>query len=113
MILYHGTSKKRLQRILADNCLKANTVIDPSVCMSSRYEPALYWANMSAWTDTSSPVIIRFEAMTLLDNWYSLIPYSDPVWGEKRCDWEREVRTNEDIYPLYSRGLTGLGSIQA
>jgi hypothetical protein len=26
------------------------------------------------------------------------MPFSDPVWGE--CDWEREVRVEEDIHPL-------------
>jgi hypothetical protein len=28
------------------------------------------------------------------------MPYSDPVWGEGKCDWEYEVRIEKKIHPL-------------
>jgi hypothetical protein len=100
MFLYHGTSELRLRHILEEDCLRASTVNIPRVCMSSKYEPALYWANMSAWTDSSSPFVIRLKAEDLLDNMYALTPYSDPFHGEGQCDWEYEVSICEDIFPL-------------
>jgi hypothetical protein len=33
-----------------------------------------------------------------LEAGFTIMPFSDPVWGE--CDWEREVRVEEDIHPL-------------
>jgi len=100
MILYHGTSKLRLKQILEEDCLRTTTANMPRVCLSSKYEPALYFANLSAWTDTSSPFVIRLKAEDLLDNMYVLTPYSDPFYGEGECDWEYEVSICEDIYPL-------------
>jgi hypothetical protein len=52
---------------------------------------------MSGWTDTCAPVVIKFSVEKLLENGYALMPYSDPVWGEGECDWEREVRIEGDI----------------
>ena len=99
MILYHGTSERRLDTIRTENRLTA-TGLSPAVCMSTRIGPAKYWANISAWTDTCEPFVLRLMAKPLLEAGFTLMPFSDPVWGRGECDWEREVRVEEDIHPL-------------
>jgi hypothetical protein len=100
MLLFHGTSKVRFDKILAENRLGTASCGDPAVCMTYELSPAEYWANLSAEVDTSVPIVIHLDVSALLKNGYVLTPYSDPVWGEGKCDWECEVRTYQDIYPL-------------
>ena len=80
--------------------LRPFTIVGPAVCLSSRYKPALYWASLSALDDNSDPFVLRIGAKELLENGYTLMPYSDPVWGEGKCDWEYEVRIEKKIHPL-------------
>ncbi len=99
MILYHGTSDKRLRRILKMDMLETQE-FHSSICFSTRYKPAHYWSNLSALDDESVPVILKLNAIKLLEEGYDLFPYSDPVYGEGICDWEYEVRVIDDIHPL-------------
>lgn len=99
MILYHGTSENRLRSILDEDRLTVASR-HTAVCLSSRYIPARYWASLSAVTDENVPVVLELHAKCLLETGYTLIPYSDPAWGEGQCDWEYEVRIEEDVDPL-------------
>ena len=100
MLLYHGTSKFRLDKILAENRLLAMSHDDSAICTSSEWYPAKYWANLSAWTDESEPAIIKLDVKLLLDGGYTLTPYSDPIYGEGECAWEREVGIYPEVHPL-------------
>ena len=100
MLLYHGTSKLRLDKILAENRLRAMSHRDSAICTSTKLYPAKYWANLSAWTDESEPVIIKLDVKLLFDGGYTLTPYSDPIYGESECDWEREVDIWPEVQPL-------------
>jgi hypothetical protein len=55
---------------------------------------------MSAWADTSEPVVLRLEAKRLLEDGYALIPFSDPVWGIGECDWEHEICIEKKCEPI-------------
>jgi len=98
--LFHGTSKQRLQSILEEDCLRGYTVGTPAVCTSDHIEPALYWANLTAWTDTSDPVVIGLSSRKLLGKQYILARYSDPIYGVGKLDWEKEIRVRGSISPL-------------
>lgn len=100
MYLYHGTSISNLHHILDEDMLLTATTGDPAVCTSHELGPAEYWANLTASQDASDPVIILLDVKKLLINGYELIPFSDPIYGEGKCDWECEVRVYEDIHPL-------------
>ena len=99
MTLYHGTSERRLRQILEMDCIRA-TGVKSAVSFSTRFKPAHYWANMAASEDRSEPVVLKMSGILLLEAQYKLIPFSDPVWGEGKCDWEYEVQIKEDVYPL-------------
>ena len=98
--LYHGTSKWRLHAIMAENRLRGFSIDIPAVSTSDKIEPALYWANRTAWLDTSDPVLIRLNSDKLLAKQYVLDRYSDPIFGEGKCDWESEIRVSGIIFPL-------------
>jgi hypothetical protein len=57
------------------------------------------------------------DVLSLLKNGNTLTPYSDPIWGEEKCDWECEIRTYQEIYPLaemirnYSTDMKALGQL--
>ena len=99
-ILFHGTSKSRLDKILAEDRLAASTVGDPAVCASHEIGPAEYWANMSAWADSCDPVVIRLDHEALLNYGYEMVDYDDQIYGEGKCTWEQEIRVYGDISSL-------------
>ena len=109
MILYHGTSKRRLYKILEQDRLRAIGP-KPAVCFTTRIGPARYWGHVSARADQSEPFVLRFNAKLLLEAGFTLMPFSDPCWGTGACDWEREVRIEENVSPV-SEFLKGYGSV--
>jgi hypothetical protein len=101
MVLFHGTSKSRFAKILGENNLHISRDGDIwKVSMSLERKPANYWANLAAWVDQSYPIVIRLSIKQLLYRGHELTPYSDPIYGEGKCDWEKEIYTEMDIYPL-------------
>ena len=112
-MLYHGTSTPRLKLILEENCLRRQGFggfPNPRVSFTPEQYVAEYWAKVSATADRdprnrvpdgadAAPVALVFDAEVLAGK-YTLVPYSDPIWGEGECDWECELYSRRSIKPL-------------
>lgn len=105
--LYHSTSTARLKRILADGRLRRATSGDQKIALTTERCVAEYFACNAVFADKhdhpdeeSSPVVLVLDGEGLLALNYSLLPFSDPVWGEGECDWENEIECWDDIEPL-------------
>jgi hypothetical protein len=106
-VLYHGTSTARLRRILEGGCLRRASIGDQKVALSTERSVAEYFACNAVLADKhdhpdeeSGPVVLVLDGEGLLVRNYNLSPFSDPIWGEGECDWEREIECWDDIEPL-------------
>src|SRR5438874_2168792 len=102
--LYRGTSTHRLQGILRENCLRVYLISekgdDLKVALTTDRSVAEYWARLAVLGDRNVlrippdeqtlPVVLELDGDNLIKDHYDLQRYSDPVWGEGECDWEKE-----------------------
>jgi len=108
--LYHGTSTHRLQGILRENCLPVSeTGDDQTVALTPDRSVAEYFAQLAVRGDwdfhgipeeKTRPVVLELDGDGLIEQNYDLQRYSDPVWGEGECDWEKEIACWQDIKPV-------------
>jgi len=108
--LYHGTSTHRLKGILRENCLReSETGDDQKVALTPDRAAAEYFAHLAVVgdrelhgipEDETHPVVLEFDGDALIEDGYGLQRYSDPVWGEGECDWEKEIACWQDIKPV-------------
>lgn len=102
-ILYHGTSKARFQKIMAEGALLCADVGVPVVCTSRSLKVAEYWASLAAQTDgregrgDGTGVVLALDWSALDGAGFLLVNRSDPIWGDGECDWEEEVSCWSDI----------------
>ena len=107
VILYHGTSTYRLNSIQRENCLRLSPCGDPKVSLTTDRAVAEYFACNAVFADRhdhpgeeSQPVILALDGDGLDELLYDLEPFSDDIWGEGKCDWEKEIACWDDIDPL-------------
>ncbi len=106
-VLYHGTSTARLKRILEDGRLRTSGTDNPKISLTTERSVAEYWAYLAVFGDRrnrpgedSSEVVLVIDGEGLLEFNYDLSAFSDPIWGDKECDWENEIECWDDIEPL-------------
>ena len=95
--LYHGTAAGRWKQIKQEGMLKPARIGIKVVSMSTDRKVADYFANNSAKADKCTPVVLEINHSALIRDGYDLQPFSDPIWGEGKCDWECEVISEVDI----------------
>jgi hypothetical protein len=123
---HHGTSTARLKHILNDGRLRKVAVIEQDkVSLTTERDVAEYWARLSVFSDNlprnkrmlqavfvenphkerlfsdaditeNRGVILVLDGIRLATN-YKLTPFSDDVWGPRKCDWENEIACWGDI----------------
>jgi len=103
-ILFHGTTARRWQGIQEDRLLRVAPLGVNAVSMSDDPRVALYFARMAVYVELSErlglnaePIILAVDAKALLSEGYKLERFSDPIWGQGNCDWEREVVCWTDV----------------
>jgi hypothetical protein len=103
-LLYHGTTKMRLESILAEDMLRVNTAGPRKLALTTDHSVAEYFAcNLKSgdWDRgldrEGEPVVLTLNGEVLLHRQYLLQGYSDPVWGEGQCSWENEIACWCDI----------------
>ena len=105
-VLYHGTSIARLRRILSEGRLAVSaTGPDRKVSLTTEVSVAEYFACHAVLGDrrsgvVSKPIVLLIDGEGLLELNYELTAFSDPIWGDGRCDWENEIACWTDIKPL-------------
>ncbi len=102
MILYHGTSLDRAVKIMAEGVIRVAPCGVKAVSMTDDPRVAHYFAALAADCDNSAPVILPLDADRLTADGYDLEPFSDPVWGDDKCAWERETVCWRDIPLSYA-----------
>jgi hypothetical protein len=102
--VYHGTSTRRLKRILSEKRLRVSATGDRKVALTTERSVAEYWACTAVVGDKhdhsdadSQPVVLTLDGEGLVALHYELEGHSDPVWGDGACDWENEVACRSDI----------------
>ena len=109
LALYHGTSTHRLKGILRENCLRVSETGDDKVALTPDRAAAEYFAHLAVVgdrelhgipEDETHQVVLEFDGDALIEEGYDLQRYSDPVWGEGECDWEKEIACWQDIKPV-------------
>jgi len=104
-VLYHGTSIARLRRILSEGRLAVSaTGPDRKVSLTTEVSVAEYFACHAVLGDrrsgvVSKPIVLLIDGEGLLELNYELTAFSDPIWGDGRCDWENEIACWTDIKP--------------
>jgi hypothetical protein len=107
VILYHGTSTYRLKSIQCENCLRVSQPGEPKVSLTTERRVAEYFACNMVFADRhdhpdeqSHPVILVLDGDGLDELLYDLEPFSDDIYGDGKCDWEKEIACWDDIDPL-------------
>ena len=100
--LCHGTSSERWASIQKDGVLRRASFGVQAVSMTDEVDVAAHFAEMAVVGDlsegvVSKPVILIIDAIRLLAEGFKLEAFSDPIWGERQCDWERELLCWDDI----------------
>ena len=54
-------------------------------------------ARVSTTIGTRRVLVLDGERLLALN--YNLIPFSDPVWRDRECDWENEIECGDDLEP--------------
>ena len=97
-VLYHGTSQARRESILRDGMIRRAQSGPAKVALTNSVDVAAYWAALAADTDRQdgrgdgAAVVLCVDADQV-----SAEVYSDPIWGDGECDWEREVAVWGDV----------------
>jgi hypothetical protein len=97
-VLYHGTSRARLLSILHDGVIRVAPTGVRCVSLTDSFDVARYFAGIAAQCDLDEgrgdgEAVIVFIAADRVD----AQPFSDPVWGDGECDWERERAVWSDV----------------
>ena len=91
--LFHGTNSTRLELIQKEGRINPAPFGDRHVSMTDCPEVAAYFANLAASADEGSvPIILVIDPAKV-----DVEPFSSSVWGDGRCDWERELASLKPV----------------
>jgi hypothetical protein len=83
--------------------LRRSTFGDQKIALTTEQSVAEYFACNAVFGDKrnhsgegSSPVVLVVDGEGCALN-YNLVPFTDPYWGDGKCDWENEIECWDDI----------------
>jgi len=91
MRLYHGTTARRFGLIMHSGAIIPSFTGNRHVSLTTCFDVASYIASSTAGcTDyfEGLPLVLTIEADM---NSKQFFAFSDPVWGEGECAWEKEI----------------------
>lgn len=100
-VLYHGTTTKRWAAIQEVGAILPARIGVKVVSMTTERKVADYFADNSASFDKCGTVILQIDRAALEKDGFVLEEFSDPVWGDGECDWEKEVACETPIPLIY------------
>jgi hypothetical protein len=100
-LLYHGTSAYRLAAIRKEGLLRISPT-EKAVCLTPVYDVAVYWAELSSWSDAGDErgdgegCVLALSVKALQRAGYSLtkIKYDEPF---NEYAWEKEIACSMDV----------------